>query len=172
MDASGQKVTVYLDPSSITPNTLPSVIPTPVALDYVNNIDTYHYTLSFSYQGVTYSANWAPTTLNPYLTYEAHYKGGFFTDFIFGKVWLNTWDAAQHKTVQTGADGVFVQAWWQDPPTQVWENYDTASTNSQGQFCVKGTGMTTTDFKVDFSLGELSAHTGVLSPTDSPSYCK
>jgi len=170
-DASGQKVTIYLDPSSISPNTLPSVIPTPVALDYVYNIDGYHYTVSFVYQGVTYSAHWTPATLNPYLTYEAHYKGDFFTDFIFGTVWLNTWDEAQHKTVQTGAEGVSAQVWWQDPPTQRWELFDTGSTNSQGHFCAKVTGMTTKDYKVDFSLGDWGASTGTLSSTDRPSYC-
>ncbi|MGZ4937053.1 MAG: hypothetical protein ACXV4C_10975 [Halobacteriota archaeon] len=167
-DASNQKVTIYLDPSEISPNTLDAVIANPVPVTiFINDI----YSVTFYYNNVPYTAPWYTTTLNPYLTYEAHYKGGFFTDFIFGTVWLNTWDEAQHKTVQTGAEGVHVQVWWQDPPTQRWELFDTGSTDSQGHFCAKVTGMTTKDYKADFSLGDWSASTGTLSSTDRPSYC-
>ncbi|MGZ4928214.1 MAG: hypothetical protein ACXV76_08030 [Halobacteriota archaeon] len=167
-DASNQKVTIYLDPSEISPNTLPPVIANPVPVTiFINDA----YSVTFYYNNVAYTAPWYTTTLNPYYTYEAHYKGTFFTDYIFGTVWLNTWDTAQHKFVQTGAEGGHVQVWWFDQASQTWLKWDTGSTDNNGHFCVKESGMTTKGYKVDFIFVDWSASTGTLSSTDRPSYC-
>jgi len=77
-----QTYTVYLPANEITPAAsgaaLPNPIANPVALDYVGPIDNYHYTLSFRYQGVMYTAKWytACPQKSPYI-------GGTQTIVIF-----------------------------------------------------------------------------------------
>lgn len=141
-DASNQKVTVYVDPASITGGTLPSVIPNPVALDYVYNIDTYHYTLSFSYQGVTYSAHWATTTHAPYLSSSAKHclsmQYQMQYDKIYGTVYINSWNTTKNAYVQTPAGGVAIAVYvientWGNGPYSLW---GTTTSGSDGRFSV------------------------------------
>jgi len=171
-DAYNEKVTLYLDPSKISPNTLPPVIATAVPVTvYINDI----FSVTFFYNNVEYTAPQSTTTLNtPYLTYDAHYNGrAVGGDAIFGTVWLNTFDGTtQGKYVPTPASGVQVQVLWNSPsPPYGWIGYNTGSTSSTGQFCVKGPSETNKMYKAEFTLGNLSVTTNQLSSTDRPSYC-
>ncbi|MGZ4934108.1 MAG: hypothetical protein ACXVIG_07195 [Halobacteriota archaeon] len=165
-DAYNNKITLYLDPSKISPpNTLPSVIATaqPVTI-FVNDA----YTVTFVYGGTAYTAPYFTTTLNPYLSYEAYENGGVFSDAIYGTVWLNTFDGTPHVTP---ASGVHVEVYW-NSGLLGWESYKSGTTDSQGHFCVKGIAEDAKLYKAEFTLGDLSASTGTL-PFDSgrPSYC-
>jgi hypothetical protein len=171
-DANNVKVTLYLDPSKISPNTLPPVIATAVPVTvYINDI----FSVTFFYNNVEYTAPQSTTTLNtPYLTYDAHYNGrAAGWDAIFGTVWLNTFDGTtQGKYVPTPASGVQVQVLWNSPsPPYGWIGYNTGSTSSTGEFCVKGPSENTKAYKAEFTLGDLSVTTNTLSETDRPSYC-
>ena len=171
-DAYNQKFTLYLNPSNISPNTLPPVIATAVPVTvYLNGI----YSVTFVYNNVEYTAPQSTTTLNtPYLTYEAHYDGrAIGGDAIFGTVWLNTFDGTTlGEYVATPASGVDVQVLWNSPTPPVgWIGYNTGSTSSSGHFCVKGPSETNKNYKAVFTLGDLSVTTNQLSSTDRPSYC-
>jgi hypothetical protein len=169
-DAYGAKVTLYLNPSEISPNTLPPVIATAVPVTvYINDI----FSVTFIYNDVAYTAPQSTTTLNtPYLTYDAHYNGrAIGGDAIFGTVWLNTFDGTTlGEYVSTPASGVHVQVLW-NSGLLGWEGYNTGTTNSIGQFCVKGPSEDAKLYKAVFTLGDLSVTTNQLSSTDRPSYC-
>ncbi|MGZ4892127.1 MAG: hypothetical protein ACXV2B_07715 [Halobacteriota archaeon] len=82
-DAYGTN-TVKLPADQITYATgghaLPSVIATPVAVDYVYDITSVTYTLSFSYQGVPYTAHWY--TSCPYETIVPKLTGTYKPIFV------------------------------------------------------------------------------------------
>ena len=148
---SYQNYVVYLPADEITPaaggNALPNPIPNPVALDYVGPIDTYHYTLDFRYQGVTYSAHWYTSCpqKNPYIAGDANHCNIPFEDRYFGTVYIYSWNTATNQWVKTPAEGVLVTIYAKDcdPPCGTGEIREVGSThtNSDG-YWRKTTGQT------------------------------
>ena len=111
--------TVYLPANQITGGTLPNPIPNPVAVDYVYNIDEYHYTLSFSYDGVAYSAHYTTTPPhNPYLSGDAHHCNIVLGDKYKGTVNIWQYDEASGTWWYHPADNVLVHVYVKDcdPP--------------------------------------------------------
>ncbi len=169
-DSSGQKFTIYLPPNTITGGTLPSLIASPVTLDYVYNLNTVLNTVQFVYQGVTYSAHFAATSHTPYLSSEAKYNvfAFYFGDQIVGHVYLNYWDAAQNKYVRTGAAGAAVDISVHEESGAV-EHWWSGTTNSEGKFCHTGDSNipvgSSNYYVIDFSLSPYPS--GSIVPAES-----
>ncbi len=146
-----QTYTVYLPATEITyaagGNPLPNPIPNPVAVDYVGPIDSYHYTLNFMYQGVSYSAHFYTSCpqKNPYIWGDANHCNIPFEDRYFGTVYIYSWDLTKNDWVKTPAQGVLVTVYAKDcdPPCGTGEIREVASvhTDSDG-YWGKTTGQT------------------------------
>ncbi|MGZ4892258.1 MAG: hypothetical protein ACXV2B_08410 [Halobacteriota archaeon] len=150
-DNAGQKFSIYLDPNSVTGTpALPSTFLNPVALDYVYNIDGYHYTVQFVYQGVTYSAKWVTTTHNPYLSSNAEYNRLAIEDEVFGHVYLNWWDTTKNQWQKSDAAGVLARVSYYDINGK--QYYGSHTTHSGGKWCVWGQIVNPPSYVVDLSL--------------------